>query len=487
MVVRTTALVVFTVCTAAAENWPQFRGPGGAGNAAAAAKPPVEFGPSKNLLWSVDLADGQGSPAIWGDRVFITQFVKAEKKLELLSIDAQTGKVLWRQPIVPKDVERTHPLSSPAATSPVTDGERVYVYYGSYGVAAYDFDGKMLWENQLSLARAVFGNPNSPVLAGDLVIVTRDYLPDPVLIAYHKLTGKLAWQLALAKPTVGGPMTAHATPVVWNDQLVLHRPGELAGHSLKDGSRIWWTPLGSQGAAPPTAHGGTVYVNGYSLLEAGTKPELPSFEAVVKQADKDGDGLLSRNELPGDLYLVKRPDTPEDIPNAHITLKDFFFFIDLNRDGKLDASEWAATRASSPNINGLYAVVPGKVQGQLEPSAILWKDGRNVPEVPAPIAYRDRVCNITNGGILSCFEAQTGKVIHRGRIGTPGAYFSSPVYADGKLYVASTDGVVSVLDATTYEVLAKNDLGEGVFATPAPVGKRLFVRTSAHLYAFENR
>lgn len=108
-----------------------------------------------------------------------------------------------------------------------------------------------------------------------------------------------------------------------------------------------------------------------------------------------------------------------------------------------------------------------------------------MPEVPAPLLYKGRVYTVTYGGVVSCLEAGNGKVIFRARLGASGAYFSSPVAAAGRIYFASEEGVVSVIGVgDTLEVLAKNDLEEPIFATPAIVESVIYVRTVGHVYAF---
>ena len=95
---------------------------------------------------------------------------------------------------------------------------------------------------------------------------------------------------------------------------------------------------------------------------------------------------------------------------------------------------------------------------------------------------------VTAGGIVSCVDAKTGKVIYRGRVNAPGAYYASPVAGGGKVFVASAEGVVTVLGGgETLEVLANNDLGEPVYGTPAPVGQAIYIRSSQHLWAFGNK
>ena len=106
-----------------------------------------------------------------------------------------------------------------------------------------------------------------------------------------------------------------------------------------------------------------------------------------------------------------------------------------------------------------------------------------------PLLYDGRLYPTRNGGIATCLDAATGKVIYRARVGAPGAYFASPVAAAGRVYVASGDGVVTVIAAgkEQLEVLARNELGEDIVATPAIVGNAIYVRTLQNPYAFGER
>ena len=118
-------------------------------------------------------------------------------------------------------------------------------------------------------------------------------------------------------------------------------------------------------------------------------------------------------------------------------------------------------------------------------SPIAWQHPHGVPECPSPLYYRGRVYLIKNGGIASCLDARSGEVRYQERIGARGPRYSSPVVGDGKIYAASARGVVSVYQAgDELKVLAHNDLGERIMATPALVDGRVYVRTAAHLYAF---
>jgi outer membrane protein assembly factor BamB len=141
---------------------------------------------------------------------------------------------------------------------------------------------------------------------------------------------------------------------------------------------------------------------------------------------------------------------------------------------------------TSKVASGLLSIRP-EGEGALPPSVLQWSEPRGAPEVTTPLEYRGRVYAVNAGGIITCLDSKTGKLIYRGRVNAPGAYYASPIAAGGKIFVASVDGVVSVLGGDDkLEILANNDLGEPVYGTPAPLGSALYVRSAAHLWAFHN-
>ncbi len=127
-----------------AKNWAQFRGPQGLGIAANDPALPVEFSEQQNLLWKTPVGKGNSSPCVWGNRIFLTAF--AGKTLQTICFNTESGKQVWEQSVTVDKVERVHPINTPATPTAAADGERVYVYFGSYGLLCYDFSGKMIWE-----------------------------------------------------------------------------------------------------------------------------------------------------------------------------------------------------------------------------------------------------------------------------------------------------------------------------------------------------
>lgn len=471
--------------------WPQFRGPAGRGVGADSAVLPTVFGPQTALLWKTELPVGHGSPCVARDRVFVTAYSAAEKKLETIAIDRKSGAIVWRQTIPAKQIETVHATSSPATSTPVTDGKRIYVYAGSFGVVAYEWDGTVAWTYAMEVAKSPFGSGASPVLAGDLVVVPRDYMPAPALFALRKTDGSLAWKTSLEVSPAPGAKAAHATPVVWNNQIVLSRPGLLAGYAAEDGSPLWWYPQASAGTSTPTAGEEVLYLNAPGVGgDLFTMPPPPPFAEVLARYDKNGDGRFARTEAPTkELYFVRREGVPEDTPGAHVTLQMAWGYFDRDKDGVLDAAEYQgfveAKDKLPPSVAGILAIRPGRGRGALPPEALAWAEKRNAPEVSTALEYRGRVYSVTNGGIVSCLDAKTGAVVYRGRVNAPGSYWASPVAAGGKVLVVSTDGVVTVLGGgDRLEVLANNDLGDPVYGTPALAGSVIYVRSRGALWAF---
>jgi len=187
--------------------WPQFRGPNSSG--LGEGKPPVNFGPDQNVLWKTAVGPGLSSPIIWGERIFLTEFDRENKRLSTLCIDRRTGKILWRRTVAPEKIEEVHAISSPAGATPVTDGERVYVYFGSYGLLCYDLNGNLKWERRLPIPENPYGAVASPILAGEFLVLNHQG-KDAYLLAVNRRDGRTVWKTDRSKFQYGW-----STPVHW--------------------------------------------------------------------------------------------------------------------------------------------------------------------------------------------------------------------------------------------------------------------------------
>lgn len=477
--------LAFTCALAAQEaavpRWPQFRGLDARAVADGSQRLPVQFGPTKNVVWKVALPPGYSSPCVWGDRIFLTGLDDRTRRLETLCLDRGTGALRWRRAAPAEKLERVYKVNHPAAATPATDGKRVCVSFGSYGLLCYDLDGKELWRRPLPTPRTRFGTATSPIVAGNRILINGQG-KDLHVLAVRADTGATVWT------TAGTPFPSeYPVPLLWKTadatEVIVPGAGGLMAYDLKDGSRRWWIPgLSPEAASSPTQGDGLLFVANH---QPGGDPDLrmvlPDIEALLKQYDHNRDGKLSRQEIPRDQRIFSRggKDGVGDI-----RLDQLFWLFDRDRDGHIDRAEWRRMEAA-PFTNSLLAIRPGG-RGDITASHLAWQARRGAPEVPSPLYYRGRLYLIRNGGVLTCLDAKTGKeVFPRSRLPGGGLYYASPVAGDGKIYLASDAGVVTVLRAADrFEVLAEHDLGETIRATPALVEGRIYLRTAGHLYAF---
>lgn len=454
--------------------WPQFRGPNGSG-VADAEKPPVEFGPDKNLKWKVPAPSGMSSPVVFGDKLYLTAFDGG--KLYTVAYAIADGKELWRKDAPAAKIEGYHKTEgSPAASSVATDGKTVVSYFGSCGVFAHDTDGKFLWKYDLPMAvtAADFGTGVSPILADGLVVLLRDDTKDSKILAIDAVTGSRVWEKKRQSPA------GYGTPVVWDTtggkQVVAAGYGRLVAYDLKTGDEKWSVAgMPSAACTTPTADGGALYFAGWSPGDAEDKDfKMPTFDELLKQGDADKDGKLSKAE------------------SENTFLKGFFDNNDANKDGQITREEWDANlKFMSGAKNGAFAVKAGGT-GDVTKTHVLWRKTKGLPYVPSAILYKGQYFMVKDGGLVTAYEPKTGKEIFvQERAAAAGRYYASPVAANGHIYTVTLDnGTFTVFKAgaESPDPIAKNPpLGERVAATPAIAGNTLYVRSAGHLWAFAEK
>ena len=463
--------LLFCLVTVAAPgaNWPQFRGPGGLG-IGEGPEPPTHFNSNSNVLWKTELPAGHSSPCIWGNKIFQTGY--DGKKLETICLDRTTGTVLWRETAPAERIEPAHKIANPAASTTTTDGESVYSYFGSFGLLAYDFNGKEKWRRPLPAPMVEFGTGTSPILAGDLLIVVCDQDQGSYLLAMDKRTGKTAWRTDRSEFR-----RSFSTPCVWKhegtEELVVPGSIWLTSYNLKDGSERWrYSGTSRVANSTPVFGDGLLFNASWNIgSDPGDRITMPPFEEFAGENDQSKDGKLAREEIPAG------------------PVRDRFSQMDLNKDGMVTPAEWQNMRDMFANAeNAVIAIRPGG-KGDITKSHVAWKSTRSLPYVSSPLFYRGRLYTVKNGGLLSCYEAKSGKVFYQDeRLDAPGDYYASAVAVGEKILVASQKGMVTVLAAgDAFEVLARNDLREQVFATPAIVDGTLYLRTASALFAFKQR
>jgi len=447
--------------------WPQFRGPNASG-ISDSAKPPVTFAPGTNQLWKITVPSGASSPCVWGDSIFLTAF--EDGKLETLCYARRDGKLLWKADAKAEKIEDFNTSEgSPAASTVATDGKHVVSYFGSCGLICYDTKGKELWRHVLPTAQSAgsFGTGGSPIIVDGLVLMSREQVTGCSLLAVDLKTGEKVWETARTDVSPG-----FGTPIFWKNngakEVVMPGSFKLKGYDLKTGVERWsLAGMPSFTCTTPVVGLDMLYFAGWSPgKEAGTGP---SWDGMVKPADKDNDGAV----------------TPEEMTAANMGA--FFKALDFNADGKITPDDLAAMQAQmAKGENILVAIKPGG-KGVLNESQIAWKQTKGLPYVPSPLFYKDSVYIVRDGGIISSYDAKTGKPHYQQeRLDAIGNYYASPVAADGRVYVASLNGRVTVLAAggELPKVLHRADFGERISATPALVGKTIYYRTATALYAF---
>ena len=441
--------------------WLQFRGPNGTGVAEGFALP-VEFSAKKNLVWKTSVPFARSSPVVTTDRVFLT--ASEGDNLITLALDRKTGKVLWRRDVVRPRHMPIYKANDAASPTPVSDGKNVFVFFAELGLISYGPDGKERWRVPLGPFNSFYGMGGSPILVGNTLVMVCDQRTDSFIVAIDTRTGKELWRKNRSN------YEAYSTPAIYKpqngpSQVIVLGSNSVDGYSLDKGERLWWvTRIGSYPKGVPVMGTDMVYVTG----DGGEQPFLPPFDETLKQFDADKDQRVKRDEMKSQAEAL-----------------DHFGWLDANNDGFIERTEWDFVRSSTTSGHGLTAVrISG--QGDLTSSNVAWRVQKAYPSIPAPLMYRGVIYLMKEGGIVSSLDPASGQVLKQGR--TPDAleeYYASPVAADGKVYVVSASGKVTVLKADPqWEILAMNDLDEEVWATPAIAGSNIYIRTRGALYAF---
>jgi outer membrane protein assembly factor BamB len=461
------ALCLVSATTAAAGDWPQFRGPNG-GVAVGDQKLPAEIGPSTNVLWKTELPPGHSSPVVYGQRIF----VNAVRGKELLTIafDRSTGKQLWEVKAPHEAREKIHTIGSQAQCTPATDGERVVSFFGSSGLICYEAStGKQLWFLPMGPFKNDFGAANAPLIVSGVVIVGQDHDSDSFLMAVDKIKGHVIWRTDRSEFPVG-----FANPVIWDAagqrQIVMAGTLRVVGYDYASGKELW-TVRGMarvMNMTPSVGPDGTLYVAGYAAgADPGSRIVAPPWEEMLEKYDTNKNGTLEENEMP-----------PGD-------LKQRFSLIDRDKDGHVTKAEYEGMRSIFEKAqNRVVAIKPGGA-GDITQSHVLWSQSKHVPFVPSPLVYKNLLFMVKNGGIISSLDIKTGKPTKQERGAAAADYYASPVGGEGKVYLFSQNGDATVISAEPqWQVLHTAKFDEDIFATPAIVDGRIFLRTSKHIYCF---
>lgn len=421
------------------QNWPSFRGPAANGVAEGYTTPSKwDSQTGQNIRWKTYVPGlGHSSPAIWGDRIFVTTAVRDDGESSLkvglygdvksakeentfswriYCIDGKDGGILWsRQSHAGKPRVKRHPKSSHANPTPCTDGNHVVAFFGSEGLYCYDMGGTLVWQKDLGTLdwgyyrspSAQWGGGSSPVIHVNTVIVQCDVQKNSFIAAFNLRDGSQLWKTPRDDVPTWGTPTVYAAER--QSQIIVNGYRHIGGYDIRTGKEIWRMKGGGDIPVPtPIVAGGLVYIT-----------------------------------------------------NAHGRMSPIYA-VRLSARGDISLGD-----------------------GESDNEHIAWSYSRGGNYIPTPIVYGGHLYCCSDTGRLTCFDAATGRQIYQEKISPSSAAFSaSPVAADGKLYCTSEKGDVFVVEAgPVFESVAVNKMHEICMATPAVSRGVIFFRTRHHLVA----
>jgi outer membrane protein assembly factor BamB len=483
--------------------WPEFRGPRSSGVAADTTLP-TEWGPNKNIQWKVTIPGvAWSSPIVWGDKVFVTTAItdnqrkpqagggfggpggfgggrgrggpggfggppgggrggfgrggfgggrppNAIYRWEIYCLDRATGNVIWKQlalegkPRIPIQPSNTY-----ATETPVTDGERIYAYFGMHGLFCYDFAGKLVWKKDLGAYPTSMGHgpASSPVLDGERLFLQIDNEEHSFLVALNAKTGDELWRVSRDE------RTNHSSPIVWKNKLrteLIACGQRVRSYDPATGKLLWELRMGGQCRATPVGDSEMLYVGS----GGGPGGGMPGF----------GRGGFGGDEPPGN-----EPGGPGGRRPR-------------GGRGNFGGGGFFAVRAGAAGDISLK-------QGETSNACVAWSQSRNGPEMASPLVYQGYVYVLRqNGGIVTCYDAKTGKQVYRERIPRAAGFWASPWACDGKIFCLDDSGTTHILQAgPVFKVLGKNSIDEMCWSSAAVADGALFLRSVDHLFCIKKK
>ncbi len=487
-------LIIFVTSCSKHDNqsWLQFRGTNALGIAPKNSTPPTDFGINKNVLWKIESPEGLSSPILIGDNLVLTGVNREEKKYLIWNIDSKNGAIKWKNEVAVEKFEEVHNTSSPAAATPVSDGERIYCYFPSFGLICFDLDGNKIWEKHIELQSVISGSGTSPVLSENKLILNYDNLVEPRLMVFDKSNGLLLWEYHFRKEKVVSSCS-WSTPVIWNDQIIIHRSNGIEGIDMNLGRETFKFHIGSMGESTPVIIEDTLYVNAWIIRgEKELQGNVKDFQQLFSDIDANGDDIISRDEFrlkyPAGRIPINERAEGEDVDDT--TFYIFWWMLrafDDNKDALISKVEWKdfMLRMEDFNHHGLVAIQLGDT-ADITLSSQLWRIEENIGETPSLLVSDGLVYMTKTGGITTCVNAHSGDIMYSEKLGASGPYFSSPLLANGIIYYASYNGKITLVKAgEKFEILNQVDLNEKIGASPIALDDILYIRSASHLFAFK--
>lgn len=229
----------------ASKYWPHWRGPSMQGLASGSGYP-EKWSDTENVVWKVSVPGrGHSSPIIWGDRLFLTTATENGSRRSILCFNRSDGSLLWETVVPESPAEQVHQKNSYASSSPTTDGERIYAYFGSAGLMAVDFEGKVAWYADFGPINLYHGPGSSPLLYRDRIILSQDQVSfsrgteasSGFIVAIDKKTGNEIWRKSRKpKPGWGSPI---AIQVDDHEEIIVSSSRNIEAYNPMTGDVIW--------------------------------------------------------------------------------------------------------------------------------------------------------------------------------------------------------------------------------------------------------
>jgi outer membrane protein assembly factor BamB len=448
-------------------NWTRFHGSDGSGVGVETGPLPTKWSETENLKWKVKLpGPGSSSPIVIGKRVIVTCWTgygadpnnegdEQDLRRHVLCYDRDSGKLIWDKevkPVLPEDsYSGNFTQHGYASHTPVSDGERVFVFFGKTGVLAFDLDGNKLWQTSVGTGSGMmrWGTASSPILYKNLVIVPA-CAESTSLVALDKMTGKQVWRYK--NEGFGGTW---GTPVLVDcgkgrTDVVIAVPYKIWGFNPEDGKLRWWCDgLDSRSVTTSLiAHDGIVYI-------LDTEPQGRGNSNIAVRAGGEGD--VTKTHIVWQSQDRVRISTPVLTDNR-------IYFVSNKAANCLDAVSGKVIYKTS--------LTGGPVAA--EPAFGGPRSGGGGPGGPG-------------GGRGGPGGGRGGRGgLGGGRGGMGGQEYSSPVCGDGKIYFQTRTGSTYVYAVgPEFKLLSQNSFapGGGDFSsTPALSDGQLFIRSSKFLY-----
>jgi len=429
---------------ACSSNWPQFRGVGGRGISEGRPVPlQWDATESKNVLWQTPIPGlGHSCPSIWEDQVYVTTAVSSAGNDDL--------KIGHYGDVASVDDESVH---------------RFVLYCLNRQSGAIEWERTCLERKPRYKRHLKSTHANATVATnGQYVVVS---FGAEGLFCFTT-SGELVWQHDLGTLNSGWFYDDEyewgfgSSPIIWNDRVIIqcdaHEHSYLAALSLADGSELWKVDRDEVPSwSTPTVH------------------ETPVGPMIITNATR---GIRGYDGLTGELWWTLSGGSEIVVPTPFVAYETIF-----------------AVSGYRP-IKPIYAIAlraRGDItpaEGQTTNEHLRWSIRKGGSYLPTPLAYRGRLYVCSNLGIISCYDAQSGKRIYKERLQIQGvrSFVGSPVAADGHIFLPAEDGQVYVLPATEqFEPLHHNQLGENILTTPAIVDGVIFIRAQRHIFALADK